>query len=135
MGLARAAEGHAAKRETREFRQEWLANAEAELFFISHAPLVAMSALRGEEVGRLFTAIEKVRRAASLKIGTGPLNRLFHAALELQPPPMRQNRRFKMLYATQVENKRGAVIPVPSFLMFVNDPGLLTDTVSQIPGE
>ena len=41
---------------------------------------------------------------------------------------MRQNRRFKMLYATQVEDKRGSVIPVPAFLMFVNDPGLLTDT-------
>ena len=112
----------------REFRQEWLANAEAELFFISHAQLVALSALRGEEVGRLFTAIEKVRRAANEKIGTGPLNRLFQAAFELQPPPMRQNRRFKLLYATQIENKRGSVIPVPSFLMFVNDPGLLTDT-------
>ncbi len=82
----------------------------------------------GANIGRLFTAIEKVRRAANQSIGTGPLNRLFHAAIELQPPPMRENRRFKLLYATQLENKRGSVIPVPAFLMFVNDPGLLTDT-------
>ena len=112
----------------KEFRQNWLADAEAELFFISHAPLVALSALQGKQVGRLFTAIEDVRRAASQPLSTGPLNRLFHAAMELQPPPMRQNKRFKILYATQIEDKRGTVIPVPAFLLFVNDPALLTDT-------
>ena len=70
------------------------------------------------------------RPAARLPSGSvrGPLNRLFKAAMELQPPPMRQNRRFKMLYATQVEDKRGTTIPVPVFLLFVNDPALLTDT-------
>ena len=48
--------------------------------------------------------------------------------MELQPPPMRQNKRFKILYATQIEDRRGSVIPVPAFLLFVNDPVLLTDT-------
>ncbi len=64
----------------REFREAWLDNARAELFFMSFAPLVALSALKGEQVKRLFTAIEKTRRAATEKIGTGPLNRLLHAA-------------------------------------------------------
>ena len=111
----------------RAFREAWLDNARAELFFMAFAPLVALSALKGEQVSRLFTAIEKTRRAASEKIGTGPLNRLFHAAVELQPPPTRMNRRFKLLYVTQLADKSGSPVPIPVFLLFVNDPGLLVD--------
>ena len=33
-----------------------------------------------------------------------------------------------MLYATQLADKSGSPIPVPVFLLFVNDPGLLVDT-------
>ena len=72
--------------------------------------------------------MEKTRRAAHEKIGTGPLNRLLHAAVELQPPPTRANKRFKLLYATQVADKSGSPIPAPTFLLFVNDPGLLVDS-------
>ena len=112
----------------REFRETWLENARAELFFLSHAPLVALSALRGEQVERLFKVVEKVRRGSAEKIGTGPLNRMFQAALELQPPPLKTNMRFKLLYVTQVEDRKRTPIPVPCFLMFVNKPSLLTDT-------
>ena len=112
----------------RPFREAWLDAARAELFFMSFAPLVALSALKGEQIGRLFTAVEKTRRAAHEKIGTGPLNRLLHAAVELQPPPTRANKRFKLLYATQVADKSNSPVPTPVFLLFVNDPGLLVDS-------
>ena len=112
----------------REYREEWMANAQAELFFMSHAPFVAISALHGEQVGRLFKTIEQCRRAANAKISTGPLNRIFKAAMELQPPPLHTNKRFKLLYATQLDDKSRSAIPVPIFLFFVNDPTLLTDT-------
>jgi GTP-binding protein len=112
----------------RAFREEWLQEARAQLFFMSHVPLIALSALHGEQVGRLFTLIEKVRRAALETIGTGPLNRLLRAAMELQPPPLRSNKRFKLLYATQLGENRDAPIPIPAFLLFVNDPALLVDT-------
>ena len=80
----------------REFREAWLDNARAELFFLNFVPLVAISALKGEQVKRVFTAIDKTRRAANDKIGTGPLNRLLQGAIELQPPPLRANKRFKI---------------------------------------
>ncbi len=112
----------------REYREEWLAAAHAELFFMAHAPLVAISALQGDQIGRLFKAIEQCRRAANAQISTGPLNRIFQAAMELQPPPLRANKRFKLLYATQIADKSRSAIPVPAFLFFVNDPTLLTDT-------
>jgi GTP-binding protein len=112
----------------RAFREAWLQEAQAQLFFMSHVPLISLSALRGEQVGRLFTLIEKVRRASQETIGTGPLNRLLRAAMDLQPPPLRSNKRFKLLYATHLSESRGAPIPVPAFLLFVNDPALLVDT-------
>ena len=111
----------------REFREAWLDNARAELFFLNFVPLVAISALKGEQVSRVFNAVEKTRRAAIAKISTGPLNRLLHAAIELQPPPLRANKRFKLLYATQLPDKSSSTIPVPVFLLFVNDPSSLTD--------
>ena len=112
----------------REYREEWMAAAQAELFFMSHAPFVAISALHNDQVGRLFKTIEECRRAANAKISTGPLNRIFKAAMELQPPPLHTNKRFKLLYATQVDDKSRSAIPVPIFLFFVNDHTLLTDT-------
>ena len=111
----------------REFREAWLDNARAELFFLNFVPLIAVSALKGEQVPRLFKAIEATRRAAVGKIGTGPLNRLLQTAIELQPPPLRANKRFKLLYATQLPDKAASPIPVPVFLLFVNDPATLTD--------
>ncbi len=112
----------------REYREEWMAAAQAELFFMSHVPFIAISALRGEQVGRLFKTIEECRRAANAKISTGPLNRIFKAAMELQPPPLHTNKRFKLLYATQLDDKSRSAIPIPVFLFFVNDHTLLTDT-------
>ncbi len=111
----------------RAFREAWLDNARAELFFLNFVPLVATSALKGQQVGRLFKSIEITRRAANGKIGTGPLNRIIHSAIELQPPPLRANKRFKVLYATQLPDKSSSTIPVPVFLLFVNDPASLTD--------
>lgn len=111
----------------REFRQAWLDNARAELFFLNFVPLIALSALKGEQLNRLYAAINKTRQAAVAKISTGPLNRLLQSAIELQPPPLRANKRFKLLYATQLPDKHSSAIPVPVFLLFVNDPASLTD--------
>ena len=113
--------------EIREYREAFLDRLRAELFFLNFVPLVALSALKGEQIPRLFTAVEKTRRAAVDKVGTGPLNRLLQAAIELQPPPLRANKRFKLLYATQLPDKAASPIPVPIFLLFVNDPATLTD--------
>ena len=84
----------------------------------------------------MFTAIEKVRRASSASAsGRDRSTDFFQAAMELQPPPMRQNRRFKMLYATQLEDKHGSVIPLPVFLLFVNDPAIVHGHLSEVSGK
>jgi GTP-binding protein len=99
-----------------------------ELFFLPYAPVVALSAKTGVNVKRLFTMVEKIRQHATRRAGTGELNRLLRAAMEKQPPPMRGNRRFKLLYATQLVPPQPVPFETPVFLLFVNDPRLLPDS-------
>jgi GTPase len=47
--------------------------------------------------------------------------------LALTPPPLRSNKRFKVLYATQIDKTSNHLVAAPTFMLFVNDPKLLTD--------
>ena len=109
----------------RELLKEHVTALREELFFLSHAPVVALSAKTGENVKRLFTTIEKIRQHASRRAGTGELNRLLAKVIERQPPPMRANRRLKVLYATQASPESPGPFEPPVFVLFVNDPRLL----------
>ncbi len=107
---------------------EYVAMLEKELFFLDYAPMVCLSAKRGEGIGRLIKMLQEVRRASEQRITTGELNRFFKAVWEHQPPPSRGGRRFKLLYATQVAPQKYSPFPVPEFLLFVNDEKLITDS-------
>ena len=98
-----------------------------ELFFVDYAPIIVLSALKGEGMTRLFKIIEQIRAQSRERIGTGPLNRLLAEALTAHPPPARQNKRLKIVYATQPERHENVhtPIPVPSILLFVNQSDLL----------
>ena len=48
--------------------------------------------------------------------------------MESHPPPLRANKRFKILYATQVTRESGGPVKAPVFMLFVNSSELLTDT-------
>ncbi|HEV7405848.1 MAG TPA: ribosome biogenesis GTPase Der [Chthoniobacteraceae bacterium] len=95
------------------------------LFFLSYAPLVLLSAKTGQSMDRLFRRVENVREASKKRLGTGPLNRVISAAFQQQPPALRSGRRFKVLYATQADPPRDAVIPVVEIVIFCNSKELL----------
>jgi GTP-binding protein len=100
----------------------------ARLFFLDYVPVLVASAQTGENIDELFALIEKVRRAARERIGTGVLNRLLRAAFAANPPPMVSGRRLKLFYAAQASgNPHGALEP-PEFVLFVNEPRLLNET-------
>ena len=105
--------------------REHTARIREELFFLDYAPLVVLSAKTQGKVNRLFTTIEKVRQHATRRTGTGELNRFLRAVMERQAPPLRANRRFKLLYATQVLSEKPHPFQPPVFLLFVNDSRLL----------
>ena len=109
-------------------RKKLIDSVRSELFFLDYAPLITLSAKSGESVPRLFAEMERVRGSARRTIGTGVLNRLLKEAMERQPPPMRKNKRFKMLYATHAESGDRRPFSQAEFILFVNDPELLDDS-------
>jgi GTP-binding protein len=101
--------------------------AREQLFFIDYAPVLVASAQTGENVDRLFRLIAKMRRESRAHIGTGVLNRLLRAAFAANPPPLKSGKRLKLFYAAQANSKRDRELNAPEFVLFLNDPRLLSD--------
>ena len=132
------------KRREKQSGKELIEETRLRIFFLKYAPVLITSASTGENVDRLFAKIHKVQHAARKRIGTGVLNRLLRQAFESNPPPLVKGRRLKLFYATQPRNgglqsaegspektppsekPRGDLAP-PEFVLFVNDPQLMTE--------
>ena len=100
----------------------------ARIFFLNYAPVLIASALTGENIEKLFEVITKVQRAAQERIGTGVLNRLLRSAFAANPAPMISGRRLKLFYAAQASGNSEAPVEPPEFILFVNEPRLLSET-------
>jgi GTP-binding protein len=105
-----------------------IADSRESLFFLEYAPVLVASALTGENVDQLFRLISRIRGGAQKRMGTGVLNRLLRAALEENPPPMIGTRRLKLFYAAQARGEGDAALEALKFVLFVNQPNLLSDT-------
>ena len=116
------------KRKEKQTIAQLVDETRARIFFLDYAPVLVASALTGENIEKLFAFIEKVRRAAQQRIGTGVLNRLLRAAVAANPPPMISGRRLKLFYAAQASGKRDRQLQPPEFVLFVNEPKLLGET-------
>lgn len=104
-----------------------------ELFFLDYAPFIAVSATRRQAVDRILKQVLAVRAGAANPPQTGPLNRLLQQAFETNPPPThkRHGKRLKLFYATAAVDPRFAAVPVPTYVLFVNDKRLATDAYQQ----
>lgn len=103
------------------------------LFFLDYAPIAIVSAKLGEGMPGIFKAIARVRKEALNMPGTGELNRLLQRAMEMNPPGQHRvlHKRLKLYYATTAVNEKYTTIPVPTYVLFVNDKRLLTDSYAQ----
>ena len=99
----------------------------ARLFFLDYAPVLVASARTRENIERLFSLIEDVRRESCAHIGTGVLNRIVRAAFAANPPPMKRGKRLKLFYAAQARASQNRQLAPPEFALFVNNPRLITD--------
>lgn len=104
-----------------------------ELFFLAYAPYACVSAKEGQHISQIFNQITRIRQGASSPITTGRLNRLLSDAIDLKPPSQHKKykKRVKLLYATAVVNDKYTAIPVPSFILFVNDKKLMHEHYEQ----
>ena len=101
-----------------------------ELFFLNYAPFVCVSAMKGQAIQHIFRTITRIRDNAQAVIGTGPLNRLLQEAFIKLPPPehKRHRKRLKLFYGTTAVNDRYQAIPVPQYVLFVNDKHLIVES-------
>jgi GTP-binding protein len=89
------------------------------LKFVAYAPLVFVSAMTGQRVGKAMDLALEVQRSRTARVPTAELNRLVSEAVSRHSPPSKRGKRLKIYYATQV-----GTAP-PGFIFFVNDPRLV----------
>jgi GTPase len=116
------------KRNQKRTMAELVEAARERIFFLDYAPVLVTSSLTGEHVGRLLGLIERIQRAARQRISTGVLNRFLRHAFEANPPPTMRARRLKLFYAAQSKGTTHQQLEPPEFVLFVNDPRLLSET-------
>ena len=101
-------DGKALKRMTEELRLT--------AKFLSFAPVLAVSALTGQRVTRIFPLVDDIFAQYSFRVTTAQLNKVMEKALERTPPSLHKGKRLKFYYATQVSSKP------PTFVSFVSFP-------------
>lgn len=101
--------GEARKAELRELTKDTF-------HFIPWAPVVMLSAQRGDGVDRLLDLVDQVAVEHRRRIPTAQLNRFFAEVIEEMPPPLHHGRAVRIHYITQ-----GATRP-PTFILWANTP-------------
>ncbi len=104
-----------------------------ELFFLDYAPFVVVSAKENDSVELVLKEAIKIRNQSQKYPTTGILNRILQKAIEKNPPPIdsKLKRRMKLYYGTVATDKTSELIPVPTYILFVNDKKLLSQSYSQ----
>ncbi len=104
----------------REATREFLEDAREELHFVSYAPFITTSALKGSGIGRLIPAMEHALVSWGRRIPTPQLNVAVGKAVNANPPPAKRGKSMRFFYATQ------ARICPPEFVFFVSDARMVT---------
>jgi GTP-binding protein len=102
--------------------QEYGQRIRAEIKTLDYVPILFISALTGQRVSRIFTAIEAVIREHRKRIATAELNRWLQETLRTNAPPPAGRRSVKVYYISQVD------AAPPTFVLFTNDPARVTET-------
>jgi GTP-binding protein len=114
-------QGDATKAKEREYYEQ----VKQDMFFLSYAPILFLSAKSGERIEGLLKTCATIAKNRTFRFQTGPLNRVISRAMEKYAPPLVHGRRFKVLYAAQQAAKEGSR-EIPTLQLFVNSQGLLT---------
>jgi len=84
--------------------------------FLAWAPVVMLSAQRGDGVDRLLDLVDNVAREHKKRIPTAQLNRFFAEVIEEMPPPLHHGRAVRIHYLTQATTRP------PTFVLWANTP-------------
>jgi GTP-binding protein len=87
--------------------------------FAAYAPVLFVSAKTGLRCLSVLDTVQLVHEAATRRLSTAEVNKLFSDAFTQKPPPVYRGQPIKLLYATQVATRP------PTFAVFVNYPDRL----------
>jgi GTP-binding protein len=87
-----------------------------------HVPIAFITGKTGKNVKALLNHAQMLFKQTLQRESTATLNRLVRAAVEHNPPPMRQGRRPKIYFATQVG------VQPPTIVLFCSNPKSLDNT-------
>ncbi len=90
-----------------------------ELQFMSYAPVMFTSALKGQRLLPVLEMARAVSENRAMRVGTGQLNSLIADAVMMNNPPSDKGRRLKIYYATQIGVKP------PLFSFQINDRDIM----------
>jgi GTP-binding protein len=90
-----------------------------ELGFLAYAPILFISALTKQRVGKLPELVSFVAEQQNHRVTTSVLNDVIIQSVDLNPAPTDKGKRLKIFYSTQ------AGVRPPHFVFFVNDPELM----------
>jgi GTP-binding protein len=88
--------------------------------FLAHVPIISLSALTGQRVGKLFPLIDTVFAEARRHVPTSQLNEFLHTVTRQHPAPMYRGRGVRFSFLVQI-----VAVP-PTFCCFVNRPEGIT---------
>jgi GTP-binding protein len=89
---------------------------------LDYVPIAFITAQKNKNVQTVLNLAQNLNKQAAARVETSELNRVVRLALDQQPPPLRQNRRPKVYYATQ------ATANPPTIVLFTNGPELFDNT-------
>lgn len=87
-----------------------------------HVPIAFVTGETGKNVKALLNHAQMLHKQSLQRVTTADINKLVRAAIHHTPPPLFQNRRPKIYYATQVATQP------PTIVLFANDPKSLDHT-------
>jgi GTPase len=92
----------------------WVRYLRSEFPTLAYAPIAFITGQTGKNVKALMNHSTMLFKQARERVSTGVLNRVIRAAIEAHQPPMYQNRRPKVYYATQVAAEPPTVVLICS---------------------
>jgi len=89
-------------------------------------PVVTLSALKGQNLDKLMTAVFDIYEIWNKRISTGQLNRWLNLVIEAHPPPLSSmGRRIRLRYMTQLKSRP------PTFVIWTSRPQDLPESYSR----
>ena len=96
--------------------EKWVQYLNDQMPGLRYAPIAFVTGQTGKNVKALLNHAQMLFKQSRERVGTGVLNRLVREAVRSNPPPVFQNRRPKLYYATQVG------VQPPTIVLFCSQP-------------